>query len=71
MHVRFRSLVIRVISFVADYFMRALFPDAAQISVHVSDIPYNQKFGSPNGRDESLGTYIDEIANHRLGDHPW
>ena len=39
----------------------------------VSDIPYNNKFGSPNGEDRKLGQYIDAMAGHSLsgGDHPW
>ena len=37
----------------------------------MSDIPYNKKFGSAAGRDESLAEYIDEMETRSLGAHPW
>jgi hypothetical protein len=37
----------------------------------VSDIPYNVKFGSDNGKEESLEAYIDEMSAKSLGEHPW
>lgn len=47
--------------------------------VHVSDIPYNQKFGSPNGVESSLEDYIHHMETHTLDgesekegeNHPW
>jgi len=53
------------------YTREALRAAAGGLSVHVSDIPYNQKFGSTNGKDETLGAYIDEMSSHAMGDHPW
>jgi len=41
--------------------------------VHVSDIPYNVKFGSQNGEDLLLAEYLDEVNQGRVsgGKHPW
>ena len=37
------------------YTAERLREDFQGLTVHVSDIPYNAKFGSPNGKDEGLG----------------
>lgn len=47
--------------------------DHGDLKVHVSDIPYNNKFGSNNGEDTTLSSYIAAVLNHSTsgGDHPW
>jgi hypothetical protein len=48
--------------------------DHGDLPMHVSDIPYNEKFGSFNSIDESLGKYIDEMVNKEGTanyEHPW
>ena len=55
----------------ARYTKHALKAAKGGLQVHVSDIPYNQKFGSPNGKDETLEDYIDEMSARSMGDHPW
>ena len=41
--------------------------------VHVSSIPYSQKFGGSGETDMDLKEYISEMVEHRLvgGAHPW
>jgi hypothetical protein len=41
--------------------------------VHVSSIPYSQKFGGSGETDMELNEYISEMVEHRLvgGAHPW
>eukprot|EP00615_Pteridomonas_danica_P011961 CAMPEP_0114346950 /NCGR_PEP_ID=MMETSP0101-20121206/13493_1 /TAXON_ID=38822 ORGANISM="Pteridomonas danica, Strain PT" /NCGR_SAMPLE_ID=MMETSP0101 /ASSEMBLY_ACC=CAM_ASM_000211 /LENGTH=1385 /DNA_ID=CAMNT_0001483933 /DNA_START=329 /DNA_END=4486 /DNA_ORIENTATION=- len=56
------------------YSMTHLRKDHGDLPIHVSDIPYNEKFGSLNGVDESLEKYIDEMVNKKGPtnlEHPW
>jgi hypothetical protein len=41
--------------------------------VHVSAIPYSNKFGGSGETDMDLSEYIDQVVEHRIvgGSHPW
>ena len=58
-----------------SYKMKELRREFGKLSVHVSDIPYNNKFGSSNGAEMTLQDYIDKMMTHRVDgedkNHPW
>jgi hypothetical protein len=55
------------------YTVDALQASHQDLHVHVSDIPYNQKFGSENGEESTLGRYIEQIHSHHIAgeEYPW
>ena len=59
---RFTLLYFTLLYFTLLYFTLLYFTLPHILTNQVSDIPYNNKFGSTNGEDRKLGQYIDAMA---------